>query len=110
MKLFLNKRIKTISLAKFNFCNKDKNYNNKDYYQIMEENIKKYENKDKINLDKNETTKDKDDIQELLKILKCPMTDSLLEQCEEGLKVGHIIYPKREGIYILLEEEAIFKF
>ena len=46
----------------------------------------------------------------LINFVKCPMTNSDLEITEEGLKVGHIVYPKRNGIYILVEEEAQFKF
>ena len=53
---------------------------------------------------------DKYDIKQLLAVIKCPMTDSNLEECSQGLKISHIIYPKRNGIYILKEDEAIFNF
>ncbi len=77
------------------------------FYSFMEVNMNKYENKNQCSSPAaNASTASKN----LIDFIKCPMTDSSLEICEEGLKVGHIIYPKRNGIYILVEEEAQFKF
>ncbi len=76
----------------------------KNFYTFMEENMNKVENT------KSQKMTNQQSNEALTNILKCPMTESNLEVTEEGLKVGHIIYPKRNGVYILVEEEAQFKF
>jgi hypothetical protein len=81
------------------------------FYEFMEENIKKVVIPNNCALDsKTENDSNIDDIKYLLDVIKCPITDSNLEECEEGLKVSHIIYPKRDGMFILREEDAQFKF
>jgi len=81
------------------------------FYEFMEENIKKVVIQNDCALNKNSENDNKtDNIKHLLDVIKCPITDSNLEECEEGLKVSHIIYPKRDGIFILREEDAEFKF
>lgn len=81
------------------------------FYEFMEENIKKVVIPNNCALDsKTENESNTDDIKYLLDVIKCPITDSNLEACEEGLKVSHIIYPKRDGMFILREEDTQFKF
>jgi hypothetical protein len=84
------------------------------FYSFMEDNMNKYENKNQCKMTSNSEKQEKintnNKSSSLIDFIKCPMTDSNLEITEEGLKVGHIIYPKRNGIYILVEEEAQFKF
>ena len=77
----------------------------KNFYTFMEENMNKVEN-----INKSQKVTSQPSNEALTNILKCPMTESNLEVTEEGLKVGHILYPKRNGIYILVEEEAQFNF
>lgn len=94
--------------------NNESNKSNQDiklgsFYEFMEENIKNIELKNFNKTTETESAQT-DEIKHLLEIIKCPITESNLEHCEEGLKVSHIIYPKRDGIFILLEEEAQFKF
>ena len=86
---------------------KEKNSGDKihNFYEFMEDNMKKYN--PKLSDSKDDKIKDE---KLLLNFVKCPMTEGDLELCEEGLKISHIIYPKRNGIYILVEEEALFKF
>lgn len=104
---------KTFSFDSKNNTNSELEQSNKnkekitDYYKFMEENIQNYHFENKQNLNESNQI---DDINELLKIIKCPMTDSKLEYTEEGLKVEHILYPKRNGMYILKEDEAKFNF
>ena len=115
IKIIKNGRIKTnyfftYSFNSLNKCFTDKNKNDekiKDFYKFMEENIQK-DQKSQI---KNDSNSEKlDDINILLNLIKCPMTGMELHASEKGLSVGHITYPKRNGIYILREEEAEFNF
>lgn len=81
------------------------------FYSFMEDNMNKYEKKNPCkNPLTNEQTQNNSNNPSLINFVKCPMTNSDLEITEEGLKVAHIVYPKRHGIYILVEEEAQFKF
>ena len=90
---------------------KNQELNLNKFYEFMEENIKSTEIKTNPNQTSSSTDQTiQDDISKLLSVIKCPITESNLEQCDEGLKISHIIYPKRNGIYILTEEEAQFKF
>lgn len=109
--IFANKRSfceKNEKIEKNSIKPKDKIEKIDNFYKFMEENM----NNLKIEK-KNNNSEDNaiiNDERKLLSLIKCPMTDQDLEVCEEGLKVFHIVYPRRNGIYILTEEEAIFKF
>jgi hypothetical protein len=112
IKSILRKNIRNLSfnnrqLTKKMFCqNNKKDEEITDFYKFMDENIKKDKAEETVT-DKNQTY---DDVNILLDIIKCPMTEMELTASDKGLSVGHIIYPKRNGIYILLEEEAQFNF
>lgn len=95
-----------IKIFRKQFCSKvikdDKKIKN--FYTFMEENMSKVER----TIQNKQTNHSEKEILE--SIIKCPMTDSNLEVTSDGLKVGHILFPKRNGIYILIEEKAQFKF
>lgn len=113
IKLHLYKSIFSIQKGAFsnNDINKDKdniinkiskqvekeNYNDKeikidDFYKFMEENIQK--NPEQFLKNKKlkfESSSDLDDVNELIKLIKCPITEENLEICEEGFKVSVIL-------------------
>jgi len=108
MKVFSYRHFKFNSKHFKNFCDK-KNSSTIDnkakiYYEFMNQNLSKDNDSESVD---NIVLQDEN---KLIEILKCPMTEGNLNLCEGGLKIFHITYPRRNGIYILLEEEAKFNF
>jgi hypothetical protein len=89
---------------KLSFTDKNKDT----FYDFMQDKMKNY--KKPCQSEQVSHNSPVNDETKLVELLKCPMTESELDVCPEGLKVSHIIYPRRNGIYILKEDEAIFKF
>jgi len=84
-----------------------------DFFKFMDENIQKetdiFINKKLLKDSKNDIN---DDINELIKLVKCPITEDNLEACEEGLKISVFIFIfnllKYSILFIQRETESIF--